>query len=110
MADERVRELTKAAQDGDGCGIREALSKESEKSHYELLGEIVRYSHEQRKQDSSLPTITAMNIGDANSSDQFLNVDGATIYKRAFGSSLGSNFARAIMGNVPDCITKKKQG
>lgn len=109
MADQRVQELTKAAQEGDGCGIQAALSGEEQKTHYELLGEIVKYSAEQRKSDNTLPAIGAMNIGDKTSEDHFLTVDGESIYKRSFGSSLGSLFARAIMGNVPDCITKKKE-
>lgn len=108
MTDDRVRELTRQAHEGDGCGIKAALSNENEKSHYELLSEIVKYSREQSKTDSSVPAVSAMNIGDATSSDQFLTVGGDAIYRRPFGSSLGSMFARAIMGNTPECTTKKK--
>jgi hypothetical protein len=110
MADDRIIELSKTALEGDGCALKAALSKEDEKSHYELLGEIVKYTAEQRKEGKNMPPVQAMKISDSTSSDQFLTVGDDTIYRRPFGWSLGATFSRAIMGNVPECTTKKKQG
>lgn len=107
MDKEHVEKLATLAQQEKGCALQDALKNEDKDTHYATLASMAKRSAEMRKDNPSLPAVTVMSIGDSGSDDHFVRVDGKSIYRKSFGSSAGSQLARLLIGNVPECTEKK---